>query len=149
MSDSKLPSSVGLKLFAVDTATELELTLIEAGISAGFPSPAMDFDENKIDLNRYLIKRPSSTFFARVKGNSMEGAGIYDGNLLVIDKSIKPKSEQIAVCFLDGEFTVKRIRLEQNVVYLIPENEAYEPIEVKEENNFSIWGIVTHVIRSV
>lgn len=149
MSDSNIPSSAGLKFFAADTASELELTLIEAGISAGFPSPAMDFDENKIDLNRYLIKRPSSTFFARVKGNSMEGAGIFDGNLLVIDKSIKAKSEHIAVCFLDGEFTVKRIRIEKECVWLIPANENYHPIKVNEENNFSIWGIVTYVIKAV
>lgn len=149
MSHSKKPQTSSLEIFAADTATELELTLVEAGISAGFPSPSMDFDENKIDLNRYLIKRPSSTFFGRVKGNSMEGAGIYDGNLLVIDKSIKPKSEHIAVCFIDGEFTVKRIRIEKECVWLIPENENYEPIKVNQENNFQVWGIVIYIIRSV
>ncbi len=143
------PLSSALELFSADTGTKLELPLANGGIVAGFPSPAMDFDETKIDLNRYLIKRPSSTFFGKVTGNSMEGAGIYDGNLLIIDKSIKPRSEHIAVCFIDGEFTVKRIRIEKDCVWLIPANENYEPVRADSSNDFRIWGIVTYVIRSV
>ena len=138
-----------LEIFSADTRTKLELELVNTGLSAGFPSPAMDFDENKIDLNRYVIKRPSSTFFGKVKGDSMEGAGIYEGNLLVIDKSIKPRSGQIAVCFLDGEFTVKRIRIEKDCIWLIPSNEAYEPIRADGANDFQIWGVVTYVIRAL
>jgi DNA polymerase V len=149
MPSSQNPSSSSLEIFSADTGTKLELEVAAAGISAGFPSPAMDFDENKIDLNRYLIKRPSSTFFGRVSGNSMEGAGIYDGNLLIIDKSIKPRSEHIAVCFIDGEFTVKRIRIEKDCVWLLPANPSYEPVRADEANDFQVWGIVTHVIRSV
>ncbi|MES2588513.1 MAG: translesion error-prone DNA polymerase V autoproteolytic subunit [Bacteroidota bacterium] len=149
MSNQKKIKSSVLEIFAIENGTELELTLVNTGISAGFPSPAMDFDENKIDLNRHLIKRPASTFFGRVKGNSMEGAGIYDGNLLIIDKSIKPKSEQIAVCFIDGEFTIKRIRIEKDCIWLIPANDSYQAIRVNEDNNFLIWGIVIYVIRAV
>ena len=144
----QIRSSV-LDIFVSDNASQLELPIIQEGINAGFPSPAMDFEQAKIDLNRYLIKRPASTFFAKVKGNSMEGAGIYEGNLLIIDKSIEPKTEQIAVCFLDGEFTVKRIRIEKDCIWLVPENEAYQAIKVTQDNNFIIWGIVTHIIRQV
>ena len=149
MRPPKTPSSSALELFSADTGTRLELEVAASGISAGFPSPAMDFDESKIDLNRHLISRPSSTFFGRVTGSSMEGAGIYDGNLLIIDKSIKPRSEHIAVCFIDGEFTVKRIRIEKDCVWLIPANASYEPVRADSSNDFRVWGIVTYVIRSV
>ncbi len=122
-------------------------------IKAGFPSPAQDYVENGIDLNRELVKNPSSTFFGRARGNSMEGAGIYDGDLLVIDKSIEPYEGAVAVCFIDGEFTLKRIHFEREAghvtaVWLMPENEAFSPIKVTQENQFVIWGTVTHSIRS-
>ena len=122
-------------------------------IKAGFPSPAQDYVENGIDLNRELVKNPSSTFFGRARGSSMEGAGIYDGDLLVIDKSLEPYEGAVAVCFIDGEFTLKRIRFERDgarmvAVWLMPENDAFSPIKVTQENQFVIWGIVTHSIRS-
>ena len=102
-----------------------------------------------IDMNKHLVKHPSSTFYGRVKGNSMIDASINDGDLLVIDKSIEPADGKIAVCFIDGEFTVKRIKLEKDACLLMPANEKFNPIKVTEENNFLIWGIVTHVIKSV
>ena len=122
-------------------------------IKAGFPSPAQDYVENGIDLNRELIRNPSSTFFGRARGSSMEGAGIYDGDLLVIDKSLEPYEGAVAVCFIDGEFTLKRIHFEREAgqmvaVWLMPENESFHPIKVTQENQFVIWGIVTHSIRS-
>ena len=122
-------------------------------IKAGFPSPAQDYVETGIDLNRELVKNPSSTFFGRARGSSMEGAGIYDGDLLVIDKSLEPYEGAVAVCFIDGEFTLKRIHFERDgghmaAVWLIPENEAFSPIKVTQENQFVIWGIVTHSVRS-
>lgn len=122
-------------------------------IKAGFPSPAQDYVENGIDLNRELVKNPSSTFFGRARGSSMEGAGIFDGDLLVIDKSLEPYEGAVAVCFIDGEFTLKRIHFERDgvqvvAVWLQPENDSYSPIKVTAENQFIIWGIVTHSVRS-
>lgn len=117
------------------------------GIHAGFPSPAEDFAEPTLDLNRYVIKNPASTFYARIKGNSMEGADIHDGDIVVIDKSLEPTDGSIAVCFIDGEFTLKRIRIEQNRVWLQPANPNFPAIEVTEENHFVVWGIVTYIIK--
>jgi DNA polymerase V len=145
----KLHTSKTLDIYSASTDTELELPLISAGINAGFPSPAMDFIDMNIDMNKHLVKHPSSTFYGRVKGNSMIDASINDGDLLVIDKSIEPADGKIAVCFIDGEFTVKRIKLEKDACLLMPANEKFNPIKVTEENNFLIWGIVTHVIKSV
>lgn len=122
---------------------------MEEGISAGFPSPALDFVDLSIDLNRHLIKHPSATFYGRVKGDSLINAGISNGDLLIIDRSIEPANGKIAVCYIDGEFTAKRIQISRNEVWLIPENEAYQPIRVTEDNDFMIWGIVTHVIKDV
>ncbi|MCQ2276570.1 MAG: translesion error-prone DNA polymerase V autoproteolytic subunit [Bacteroidales bacterium] len=117
------------------------------GIHAGFPSPAEDFAEPTLDLNRYVIKNPASTFYARIKGDSMEGADIHDGDIVVIDKSLEPSDGSIAVCFIDGEFTLKRIRIEQNRVWLQPANPNFPAIEVTEENHFVVWGIVTYIIK--
>ena len=122
-------------------------------IKAGFPSPAQDYVDNGIDLNRELVKNPSSTFFGRARGNSMEGAGIFDGDLLIIDKSLEPREGAIAVCFIDGEFTLKRIHFEKHdgqvtAIWLQPENEEFSPIKVTRDNQFIIWGIVVHSVRS-
>lgn len=138
-----------LDIYSADTDSELELPYISSGISAGFPSPALDFIDLSIDLNRHLVKHPSSTFYGRVKGDSMKDAGIHDGDLLVIDKSLEPANDKIAVCFIDGEFTLKRIHLEKDCCWLMPANEKYQPIRVTEENDFLIWGVVTHVIKKM
>lgn len=139
---------ISVQLFTAKQETALELPLVSLAISAGFPSPALDFISSGIDLNQHLIKHPSSTFYGRVKGHSMKNAGIFDGDLLVIDKSIEPKTKMIAVCYIDGEFTLKRILLEKNACWLMPENEQYTPIKVDADNDFTIWGIVTYVIKS-
>tara|TARA_X000000368_G_scaffold39944_1_gene28969 strand:+ start:78 stop:509 length:432 start_codon:yes stop_codon:yes gene_type:complete len=123
--------------------------LAEEGISAGFPSPANDFKEIRISLDKELVKNEDATFYARVSGDSMIGAGLDDGDLIVIDKSLNPENGKIAVCFIDGEFTVKRIKKDKNKLYLIPENKKYKPIELKEENQLIIWGIVEYVIKKV
>ena len=123
--------------------------LVEQGISAGFPSPADDFKEIRISLDKELVKNRSATFYARVSGESMVGAGLDDGDLLVIDRSLDPENGKIAVCFVDGEFTVKRIKKEENRVYLMPENKRYKRIEIKEENELIIWGVVEYVIKKV
>ena len=123
--------------------------LIEQGISAGFPSPADDFKEIRISLDRELVKNEEATFYARVSGNSMENAGLSDGDLIVIDKSLNPENNKIAVCFLDGEFTVKRIIKRKQNLYLKPENKNYKEIKISSENDLLIWGIVTFVIKKL
>ncbi|WBX71535.1 LexA family protein [Tenacibaculum retecalamus] len=122
---------------------------MDIGISAGFPSPADDFKETRISLDEELIRNKEATFFAKVSGQSMIGAGLDDNDLLVIDRSISPENNKIAICFLDGEFTVKRLRVEKDEVWLQPENPDYPIIKITEENNFIIWGIVTSVIKKV
>jgi len=123
--------------------------LIEQGISAGFPSPADDFKEIRISLDKELVKNRDATFYARVSGESMIGAGLDDGDLLVIDRSLDPENGKIAVCLVDGEFTVKRIKKEGSKLYLVPENKKYKPIELSDENELIIWGVVTYVIKSI
>lgn len=136
-----------LEIFSVDTETDMELPFLPFQISAGFPSPALDFVDLSIDLNKQLIEHPSATYYGRVKGESMKNAGINDGDLLVIDKSIEPGDGKIAVCYLDGEFTLKRIKITKKELWLMPENEAYKPIKIEEGNNLTIWGIVTYIIK--
>jgi len=123
--------------------------LAEEGISAGFPSPADDFKEIRISLDKELVKNKEATFYARVDGDSMIGAGLEDGDLLIIDRSLYPENGKIAVCLIDGDFTVKRIKKEKEKLYLLPENKKYKPIEIKEENELIIWGIVEYVIKKV
>ncbi len=143
-----LHTTTTLEFYIPDYSTDMKLPFFDVGISAGFPSPADDFIELQIDLNKFLIKHKDTTFFAKVKGHSMKNAGIYDGDLLVIDKSLEPQDNKIAVCQIDGEFTVKRIKIEKDIVWLIAENEDYAPIRVTPENELMIWGIVIHSIKS-
>ncbi len=143
-----LHSTPTLEFYFPDYSSKLELPFFDVGISAGFPSPADDFIELTIDLNKELIKNKDCTFFARVKGHSMKGAGINDGDLLIIDKSLEPQNNKIAICQIDGEFTVKRIKIEKNIIWLIAENEDYKPIKVTPDNDFMIWGIVTNSIKT-
>ncbi len=123
--------------------------LIEQGISAGFPSPADDFKEIRISLDSELVKNKDATFYARVSGESMIEAGLDDGDLLVIDRSLNPQNGKIAICMIDGEFTVKRIIKKGNKLFLKPENKNYDVIEINPENELSIWGIVTFVIKKI
>ena len=123
--------------------------LVEQGVSAGFPSPADDFKEIRISLDKELVKNQESTFYARVSGNSMENAGLSDGDLIVIDRGLNPEKNKIAVCFLDGEFTVKRIIKRGLKLYLKPENKNYNEIEIKDDSQLLIWGIVTYVIKKI
>tara|TARA_S200000501_G_scaffold284074_1_gene268317 strand:+ start:44 stop:478 length:435 start_codon:yes stop_codon:yes gene_type:complete len=125
------------------------LFLAQEGISAGFPSPADDFKELRISIDREVVKNETATFYARVSGESMQGAGLDDGDLLVIDRSLEPEDNKIAVCFIDGEFTVKRLKVQKDCVYLMPENNKYEPIKVTEDNELIIWGVVTYVVKKV
>jgi len=138
-----------LEIYSANIETTIQLPIVDGGISAGFPSPADDFLDLSIDLNKEFIKNPSSTFYGRVKGDSMIDAGLNNGDLLIIDKSLEPINDKIAVCFIDGEFTVKRIQIEKECIWLVAENKNYKPIKVTKDNDFIIWGIVTTVIKSV
>jgi DNA polymerase V len=143
----RLHTTPKLEFYIPDFSTSAELPFVDGGLRAGFPSPADDFLEVKIDFNKEYIKNKEATFYARVKGNSMKGAGIFDGDVLVIDRSLEPQNDKIAVCVIDGEFTVKRIQIEKGIVWLIPENEEFQPIKVTAENEFIVWGIVTASIK--
>ena len=138
-----------LSFYKPDFESELRIPFIPDGVSAGFPSPAADFMENNIDLNKELSENPLATFYIKVKGNSMIDAGIENEDVLIVDRSIEPQDNKIAICFIDGEFTVKRIKLQKDCLYLMPENSNYTPIKVTEENELIIWGIVTYVIKKM
>ena len=138
-----------LSFFIPNTESNLEIPYISSGIKAGFPSPAADFDGTRVSIDQIVVKNALATFYAKANGNSMTGAGIDDGDILVIDKSIEPQDGKIAVCFIDGEFTVKRIKVQENSLLLLPENKLFEPIEITEENNFIIWGIVTFLVKKL
>lgn len=127
---------------------KIQFPLFNYAVSAGFPSPADDYIDIKLDLNEYLVKRPASTFFVRVRGESMVKAGIHDGDLLTVDRSITPTSGKIVIAVINGECTVKRIHYKNNILYLLPENDAYEPIMIREcTDTVFVWGVVTHVIH--
>jgi DNA polymerase V len=136
-----------LTFFIPSIETKSELPLVVASVSAGFPSPAEDYLEARLDLNKELIINPSSTFYARVKGDSMYLAGISDGDLLIIDKSRNPSNGSIVVCLIDGDFTVKRLEKSGNEFFLMPENPDFKPIKILPENSVTIWGVVTYTIK--
>ena len=138
-----------LNFFRPENESGLLIPYFDQGVSAGFPSPALDFMEEKIDLNKALSENALATFFIKVEGHSMIDAGINDKDVLVVDRSLEPENNKIAVCFIEGGFTVKRIRLETDGLWLMPENSNYAPIKVTDENQFMIWGIVTYVIKKI
>ncbi|UYW01238.1 translesion error-prone DNA polymerase V autoproteolytic subunit [Flavobacterium agricola] len=138
-----------LTFFIPAEATSQSAFFFEGGIKAGFPSPAADFEGTKISLDELVIKNKTTTFYAKASGNSMINAGINDGDILVIDKSLEPRDNKIAVCFIDGEFTVKRIKTGADCLYLVPENPMYKTIKVTPDNEFVIWGLVTHVVKAL
>lgn len=126
-----------------------EFPLYSNRVRAGFPSPADDHIEAKLDLNQYLVKHPAATFFVRVEGDSMINAGIHENDILVVDRSLKPGHGKIVIAVINGELTVKRLNISQNEIVLLPENEQYPAIQVDESMEFNIWGVVTNVIHAV
>lgn len=159
------------KLSDGPVAREELAPMMESGVHAGFPSPAQDYMNSFIDLNKELVRHPAATFFVRVVGDSMVDADVNEGDVLVVDKSIEPKEGDMAVCFIDGEFALKFISfrnpagasrpvkaskpgvsydiLRHQRLWLLPANEKYPPIEVTESNDFTVWGVVTYVIKKV
>ena len=138
-----------INIFSPDADSEMQLPLSGERVAAGFPSQAEDYASLSLDLNRELVKNPASTFYARVSGLSMIDEGINDGDLLVIDKSITPYDGCLAVCYIDGEFTLKRFERHKEHALLVPANKEFTPIKVTAENDFCIWGIVTYLIKKV
>lgn len=116
-------------------------------VSAGFPSPAEDYIEGKLDLNKHLIKHPAATFFVKVTGNSMINAGIHPGDILIVDRSIEPGNNKVVIAVVDGELTVKRIRVIKDKIFLMSENKDYKPMRIEAETGFEIWGVATNVIH--
>jgi DNA polymerase V len=126
-----------------------QLPLYASKVSAGFPSPADDYLEGALDLNEHLIDHPAATFFVRVSGDSMIGAGIHPDDILVVDRSLEATSGRVIVVALDGELTVKRLHINGEGVQLLPENPAYRPIRVSDGEQLHVWGVVTSVIHRV
>ena len=118
-------------------------------VAAGFPSPADDYLEGNLDLNKYLIQHPIATYFVRVTGDSMIGAGIHSGDILIVDRSLEPVNRRVVIAIVDGELTVKRLIRKNGTVMLMPENDAYKPIVIKDETDLEVWGVVTSVIHIV
>ena len=141
--------SNNIDIFTPDDGNSIEIPLSSERVAAGFPSPAEEFTTQGLDLNRKLIKNPASTFYARVSGLSMVDEGINDGDLLVIDKSIEPYDGCLAVCFIDGEFTLKRFEKHDGYGLLVPANKDFKAIKVTADNDFCIWGVVTYLIKKV
>jgi len=127
----------------------MKATLYSNSVCAGFPSPASDYLEGEIDLNRYLITNPPATFIVKSQGNCMLQAGIHSGDLLIVDRSIKPKNNSIVIASIDGELTVKRIKISGKKYLLTSDNKEYGKIKINNESNIFIWGIVTKVIHNV
>lgn len=137
-----------MQIHPVSTKTKLKIPQVTWHIQAGFPSPADDYLENHIDLNEKLIQNPSSTFLVRVEGESMIGAGIFPGDVLLVDKSKTPSNNDVIVAILDGEFTVKRFAKKDNCAFLVAENPAFKPIKVDKNSEFAVWGVVTTVLHN-
>ena len=135
---------------SIDTADSFQTELM-GEVKAGFPSPAEDFRE-KLDLIKLLVRHKASTFFFRVSGVSMVDSGMDEGDILIVDRAVDPYNNCKAVCYIDGEYTVKRVEISDKRVRLMSANErktAYKPIEITSENNFLIWGVVTYVIKKM
>nr|CRH05604.1 putative LexA repressor [Candidatus Magnetococcus massalia] len=129
------------------SSTPYPIPMAGSQVAAGFPSPADDFVEGQLDLNQFLVKHPAATFFVRVSGDSMRDAGIHPGDILVVDRALEAEDGRIVIAVLNGELTVKRLKKRDGQVYLMPENPHYPPIEISEEAEMVIWGIVTSVVH--
>ena len=140
-------SLAGLRLYALSQTDEILIIHVDGAICAGFPSPADDYLETQIDLKAELIRNPDATFIVRVQGDSMSNDGIADGDVLIVDRSVKPRNRAVAVCYLNNSFTVKRLEKKGDKIRLLSANPAFSPIEIQETDELVIWGIVTYVIK--
>ena len=130
-------------------STDCDRPLFLVPVSAGFPSPADDYIESRLDLNKHLIQHPAATFFVRVKGDSMIEVGIHSGDILIVDRALEATDKKVVIAIIDGELTVKRIRIVEGKIFLLPENRDYSPTEITSAMSFEIWGVVTNVIHTL
>ena len=142
-----MPKHQNLDLFSIINNTQINTPIFLDKVSAGFPSPATDYMENKLDLNEYLIKHPAATFIVKANGSSMINADIYSGDLLIVDRSLTPKNNSIVIASIFGDLTVKKIKKKEKSLFLVSANEDYPSIQVKEEMECFIWGVVTYIIH--
>ena len=136
-----------IEIYQNESKKQIITTFFLDSVSAGFPSPATDYMENKLDLNEYLIKHPAATFIVKASGTSMSQAGILSGDLLIVDRSISPSNDNIVIASIFGDLTVKKILKKKKSLFLISANDEYPSIEVKEEMECFIWGVVTYIIH--
>ena len=134
-------------IYAVELGKEVFYPIIGTEIPAGFPSPAQDYIEGSLDLNDFLVEHPTATFFVKVQGCSMVNAGINPDDILIVDRSLEPLDKRIVIAVVNGDFTVKRLRIKQNRWFLTPENPEFLSMEITEEMDFHIWGVVTFAIH--
>jgi DNA polymerase V len=138
------------RFYSYRKSSALALPLFLTPIRAGFPSPAEDWIDANLDLSQHLIRHPAASFFVRVAGTSMLGAGIHPGDLLLVDRALKPANNQVIIAVVDGEFTVKRLRrTASGRIFLVADNPDFPPLEIKPDTPFEVWGVVTYVIHSV
>ena len=145
----RIPLSMVDNVLSFIKNNDLSLPIYSNKVTAGFPSPADDHIEGKLDLNTHLIKHPSATFFVKATGDSMIGAGIHEGDILVVDRSLEPKPGKVVIAAIDGQLTVKRLSQTSKGLYLKAENDQYKPIKINEINDVIIWGVVTSVVHKV
>ena len=124
-----------------------EIKLAEPMVSAGFPSPSNDFVEMELNIHDYIVKNKDATFCVKVEGTSMKKADIHSGDILIVDRSLEPEHHNIILAVIDGEFTVKRLAVNDGSLYLSPENDNFTPIKITEEMDFLVWGVITHIIH--
>ena len=144
-------NKIRLTFHPAEFGTKMPIPLAEQSVKAGFPSPAQDYMEGEIDLNEILVRHREATFYVRVSGDSMQDAGIFDGDLAVVDRQIEPSNGNFVIAFVDGEFTIKQFKMDESGTFgwLIPWNSDFSPIRVDENNRFMIWGVVTYVIHQI
>ena len=138
-----------LEWYKPEINTPTDLPLAESSVRAGFPSPVDDHLEERLDLTRLVVTHPDATFYARVEGDSMKDECVEDGDLLVVDKSLDPQDGNLVVSYIDGEFTLKRIRLTDDKILLVPANKKYPTIEIDPQSDFRVWGIVRYVVKKM
>ena len=142
-----LRKSNDLEVFSIDQEISLDIPFFDNQVPAGFPSPAQDYIDLDLDLHNYLVKNPSSTFCVRVTGESMRDAGINSGDIMLVDRSLDPKNRSIVLAVVDNEFTVKRVNVSEEGLFLMPENADFNPIKITSEMNFQVWGVITYIIH--
>ena len=145
----RVPESMVDEILDYVDSRGYQLPLYASEVQAGFPSPADDYIEGKLDLNKYLVKHPTATFFVKAAGESMLNAGIHPGDILVVDRSLEAKHGKIIIAAIDGQLTVKRLYKNERGTYLMPENDNFKPIKIEDGNEIVIWGVVTNVLHQV